>query len=252
MRSLEADVASIALPGPDGQLIWRAMVGYHTQMLGTPLVGAGLVYRVIASGQAETISAAAYADDALRADFPLMVAEGVETGLGVPLAFADGGGRAPGRLAPHTVTPIEQRLVQVLAEQVISTITLARLYEETGRQHSFLESIIQHVPAGIVAFDLPDFRVREVNRFYLQFLDKPFRSETVDLHGRRLEEFIPGAAESGVLGDLPARGRQWRVVHHQRVRVHGLSARRDLLGLEPGAVAHGPRRAAEWRAAAHY
>ena len=77
-----------------------------------------------------------------------------------------------------------------------------RLSEEAGRQRTFLERLIHHAPAGIIAVSVPDWRVREVNRFALQFLDEPFRSGAVSLYGRSLDEFFPQARESGILAML--------------------------------------------------
>ncbi|HMA34701.1 MAG TPA: ATP-binding protein, partial [Chloroflexia bacterium] len=68
-----------------------------------------------------------------------------------------------------------------------------------ARPRPGLERLFQQLPAGIVALSPPDFRVREVNRAYLQFLDEPFRSGSRDLHGLPLAAFLPQAAESGVL-----------------------------------------------------
>jgi signal transduction histidine kinase/DNA-binding response OmpR family regulator len=75
---------------------------------------------------------------------------------------------------------------------------------QTEADSRFLQILLTHVPAGIVAFSVPDFRVRQVSPFYLQLLDEPFRSGTVPLVGRRLSQFIPQAAESGIQGIFEA------------------------------------------------
>jgi signal transduction histidine kinase/CheY-like chemotaxis protein len=194
-RLLEADLASVAIRDRRGELVWRAMVGYRSAVARhTPVgPGAGLARRVTTSGQLHYLPEA---DPAI----PLMIEEGVESALGVPVCIDDQaiGALILGWRRPRAVSGEEQRLVLALADQVAGAVAQTQLYEETYRQRNFLQNLINHAPAGIVAFTLPDFRVREVNRFYLQFLEEPFRSGSRPLQGVRLDEFLPQATESGV------------------------------------------------------
>jgi PAS domain S-box-containing protein len=70
------------------------------------------------------------------------------------------------------------------------------LLEEVDSQRSILQTIIDHVPAGIVFLDRTTFRVVWANQAYNQFLEPPFRTEGIV--DRVLDEFIPRAAETGV------------------------------------------------------
>jgi signal transduction histidine kinase/CheY-like chemotaxis protein len=194
-RLLEADLASVAIRDRRDDLVWRGMVGYRSPITRHSPVGpgAGLAQRVTTTGQLHYLPEA---DPAI----PLMIQEGVESALGVPVCIDEQpiGALIIGWRRPRAVSGEEQRLVLTLADQVAGAVVQTQLYEETYRQRHFLQSLINHTPAGIVAFTLPDFRVREVNRFYLQFLDEPFRSGTRPLQGLRLAEFLPQAGESGI------------------------------------------------------
>jgi PAS domain-containing protein len=194
-RLLEADLASVAIRDQRGDLFWRGMVGYRSPIARHTPVGPGaqLAERVTATGQLQYLTEA---DPAI----PLMIQEGVESALGVPVCIDEQpiGALIIGWRRPRAVSGEEQRLVLTLADQVAGAVVQTQLYEETYRQRNFLQNLINHTPAGIVAFTLPDFRVREVNRFYLQFLDEPFRSGTRPLQGLHLTEFLPQAGESGI------------------------------------------------------
>jgi PAS domain S-box-containing protein len=203
---LEADLASIALAEPDGRLIWRAMVGYHTQSLRAGLTPpeARLARQVATSGRLKIIAAPDTAEEAFHEEYPMMRAESLAVAIGVPLLIEQRpvGALIVGWREDHEIPPAEQRLLETLADQVAGVVIQMRLSEEAGRQRTFLERLIHHAPAGILALSAPDWRVREVNRFALQFLDEPFRSGAESLYGRSLDEFLPQARESGILAML--------------------------------------------------
>ncbi len=71
------------------------------------------------------------------------------------------------------------------------------LFDGLDRQRRIVQAVIDHVPAGIALFDRASLRVIWTNQAYLQFLEPPFTADGVV--GRTLEEFIPGAAEAGIL-----------------------------------------------------
>lgn len=70
------------------------------------------------------------------------------------------------------------------------------LLDAVESQRRVLQTIIDHVPAGIVFFDRTTLRVVWANQTYAQFLEPPFRTEGIV--DRVLDEFIPRAAETGV------------------------------------------------------
>ncbi|HUS14038.1 MAG TPA: histidine kinase dimerization/phospho-acceptor domain-containing protein, partial [Chloroflexia bacterium] len=197
-----ADLASVATKDATGTLVWRALAGYRSLLLHSGPVPpeARLVHAVAESGCAEVVMQIQHNAET-RSMYPLLEREGVETAAGTPLCREDAvvGVLVVAWRTPHEVSADEERLLVSLADQVTAAMAQGQLAEESGRQRAFLERLIQHVPAGIIAFTVPDLRVSEVNPFYLQFLDEPFRSGARDLHGLPVTEFIPQVAESGLL-----------------------------------------------------
>ncbi|HET8541683.1 MAG TPA: ATP-binding protein [Anaeromyxobacter sp.] len=93
---------------------------------------------------------------------------------------------------------------------------IARLADRYGRMAERLRAsreafatAFAAAPAGIVVVDGATLRARWANPAFLAFLEDPWRTRGVE--GARLEEFLPGAAESGLAerfrrvasGDLP-------------------------------------------------
>lgn len=71
------------------------------------------------------------------------------------------------------------------------------LLEEVERQRRIVQTVVDHVPAGLVLLNRADFRVIWANPTYQRFLDPPFREG--DITGLYLAEFIPKAQETGVV-----------------------------------------------------
>ncbi|MDQ2805499.1 MAG: response regulator [Chloroflexota bacterium] len=195
--ALGADLVAVAVRDAVGDAAWRAAVGRRATAATQAPADARLIASVIAAGRPQIL--ADLAAPALRAAFPTLAAEGVRTALAVPLASA---GPAHGVLliawrTLHPPTAADGQAVPPLAREIAATLE-QQAAAAPAPQQAFLESLIAHVPAGIVSFSVPDFRVRQANPFFLQFLDEPFRSGARPVLGLQLAEFIPQARESGV------------------------------------------------------
>lgn len=202
---LNADYSGLATVEPNGDVIWRARAGYRTDAYRQSrfTMGRGTAGRTIQTRRPVVIENFGTNPAFPVEEFPVHHAEGSKAFIGVPLSI---GGRTFGALTvgyrrPHTISPRDLDLATTLADQAAVALEQGRLYTQARQQTHFLENIIQHVPAGIVVFT-PEFRVREVNRFFLQFLDEPFRSGTRPLVGTMLDEFMPQAEESGLLASF--------------------------------------------------
>ena len=64
-------------------------------------------------------------------------------------------------------------------------------------QRQLFQAVVEHAPAGIAIYDGETYRVKWANPTYRERLDEPYRS--TDIVGRRLQEILPGAEESGVV-----------------------------------------------------
>jgi signal transduction histidine kinase len=99
-------------------------------------------------------------------------------------------------------------------------VRLGRSYEEMARSlitsRRRFEAVFDAAPAGIVVLDPNELRARWANGAFLETLDEPFRSSGIE--GRRLDEFLPGAEETGLAavfrsvaeGDLPHEEAEYR------------------------------------------
>lgn len=73
-----------------------------------------------------------------------------------------------------------------------------RLLAAIDAQRRLFQAVVEHAPAGIAIFDGETFRVKWANPVYRERLDEPYRS-TIDIVGRRFQELIPGAEDSGAV-----------------------------------------------------
>jgi len=99
-----------------------------------------------------------------------------------------------------------------VTETVRSVKEREALLDEVDRQRSIVQTVIEHVPAGIVLVNRSNLRVLWANQAYLQFLEPPFVTDGIV--GRTIEEFIPNAAGTGVLAifqQVAATGEPFRV-----------------------------------------
>ncbi|MBK9713400.1 MAG: PAS domain-containing protein [Kouleothrix sp.] len=72
-----------------------------------------------------------------------------------------------------------------------------RLHRQVDSQRRLLQTVVHNAPAGITVLDGRSLRVKWFNPTYGEFLEEPFRH--ADLTGLRFQDFVPGAAESGLL-----------------------------------------------------
>ncbi len=72
-----------------------------------------------------------------------------------------------------------------------------RLSAAIDAQRQLFQAVVEHAPAGIAIYDGESFRIRWANPTYKERLDEPYRS--LDITGRRLQDIIPGAEQSGVV-----------------------------------------------------
>lgn len=207
--ALGADLVALAVCDAAGDAVWRAAVGRVAPDPAQAPADARLITTVIAAGRPQMLPDLAV--PTVRAAFPALTAEGVRTALAVPLASA---------AATHGVLLIAWRTlyaptladgqaIQALAHEIATTLEQHTTIAAPPAQQTFLESLIAQMPAGILSFSAPDLRVRQVNPFYLQFLDEPFRSGAESVIGRRLDEFIPqalGSAVQAIFAEVVASG----------------------------------------------
>lgn len=78
--------------------------------------------------------------------------------------------------------------------------TYRRMAEDLDTARRRLEAIFEDAPVGVLVLDPADLRARFANRALLSFLDAPFRASGVA--GLRIEEFVPRAAEVGLVAML--------------------------------------------------
>ena len=72
-----------------------------------------------------------------------------------------------------------------------------RLLAAIDAQRHLFQTVVEHAPAGIAIYDGESFRVKWANPTYRERLDEPYRS--IGIVGRRLQEILPGAEESGIV-----------------------------------------------------
>jgi signal transduction histidine kinase len=99
-------------------------------------------------------------------------------------AEALGRGERPAALSTG---PVEIRRLGAAYEQMAAHLLAS--------QQRF-QAVFDAAPTGIVVLEPTELRARWANRACLAFLDEPFRSAGIE--GRRVEEFLPGAAEVGL------------------------------------------------------
>ena len=141
----------------------------------------------------------------------------MESALGVPVCIDEQpvGALIIGWRRPRAVSGEEQRLVLALADQVAGAVVQTQLYDETYRQRTFPQNLINHTPAGIVAFTCPSFACARPAASICNS-STSLSQRHRPLIGRRLNEFLPQAAESGIQAifeQVPG----GPAVYHQRV-----------------------------------
>ncbi len=200
---LGADYSGLATVDARGGIVWQAMTGYRTDAFRRSrfVLGQGTAGRTIQTRQPVVIENFGTNPNFPVEEFPVHRAEGAKAFFGVPICS---GARAFGALTvgyrhARQISAQDLRLASTLADQASVALEQGRLYTQAQQQTRFLENVIQHVPAGIVVVSADEFRVLEVNRFYLQFLEEPFRSGARLLVGATVEEFLPQAEEAGII-----------------------------------------------------
>jgi PAS domain S-box-containing protein len=200
---LGADYVGLAAVEANGEVGWRAGSGYRAETFRQHRIvpGLGTAGRVLQTRRPFVVENFGTNPDFPVDEFPVHQAEDAKAFFGVPLTIGARtfGAMTIGYRRLRSISARDLRLAATLADQAAVALEQGRLYTQARRQTHFLENIIQHVPAGIVVLTADDFRVVEANRFYLQFLDEPFRSGTRPLVGARVEEFLPQAEEAGIL-----------------------------------------------------
>ena len=194
------DLVALGLRAGDGAAVWRAVVGRQQANSVLEPADGRLTGPVLATGRPQMVPDLTIAG--LQAAFPALVAESVRTALALPLMVDETiyGVLVIGWRTLHLPTAVEGQALNTLTQAISTVLAEQAAAAQSSPQETFLASLIAHAPAGIVSFSVPDLRVRQVNPFYLQFLDEPFRSGSMPLLGRHLSEFIPQADESGVQG----------------------------------------------------
>ena len=71
-----------------------------------------------------------------------------------------------------------------------------RLLRAVDAQRRLFQMVVEHAPAGMAIFNGRTLRVKWANPNFRQMLHEPWRG--MDITGLRLEDFLPGAASSGL------------------------------------------------------
>jgi PAS domain S-box-containing protein len=87
-------------------------------------------------------------------------------------------------------------VIKDITEARKTTKQQERLLAAVDAQRQLFQAVLEHAPAGIAIYDGVTFRVKWANPTYRERLDDPYRG--MDIIGRRLQEILPGAEESGV------------------------------------------------------
>lgn len=111
--------------------------------------------------------------------------------------------RALGRLERHAAALGRGDAVAPLTGPD-EVVRLGAAYAEMARHLDVarrrFEAAFAEAPVGVVLLDPIELRVRWANQAYLAFLDAPLRS--AGIQGLRVEEFLPGAQEAGLVSLL--------------------------------------------------
>lgn len=180
-RVLNVDYASIATLEPDGSTIWLAMEGYRTETFRDRVFppGQGISGRAIAARQPVVVHGIG-SDPSVSADeFPVHIAEGGVSALGVPLIAR---GQAIGALIMGSRThrdwqDREIELVTVIANGAAVAIDQNRAQKAQSAQSKFLQQVIERYPGILLVLGPPpDWRIAVANSQFNKFLPEPYRS----------------------------------------------------------------------------
>ncbi|HWE60300.1 MAG TPA: ATP-binding protein [Chloroflexota bacterium] len=196
---LRADQATIALPEPDGALVFRASSGnILVSVLDRRLApGEGSTGRAFALGEMVVANAQEDAEPGLLG--PAERVGGIHALLVAPLRR---GGSVVGTLSVGSIQPRiwaqdERDLLEMLAAQAAIALDNARLYETLGRREHLLDQIIRSAPALIAVIAGLDNRYELANPPYRaiapeqELIGRPVRS----VHDARLTALIEAALE---------------------------------------------------------
>ncbi|MFL5735461.1 MAG: PAS domain-containing protein, partial [Chloroflexia bacterium] len=178
---MRADYASLATLDPDGTTRWVAMDGHHTdtykQVAFPP--GKGIAARAIAAGGPVFLENFGRVPDLPAEEFPIQMAEGGVSTLGVPLMVR---GRPLGALIVGSRTPrgwreSEVKLATLLANGAALLIHEVRASEQERSQQAILEKVVENFPGVLVVMGPPPAsRILFASKRFYSFLKEPYRS----------------------------------------------------------------------------
>ncbi|HEY0070677.1 MAG TPA: GAF domain-containing protein, partial [Chloroflexia bacterium] len=183
-RVLDADYASIAMLEPDGTTRWLSMDGFRNESFRDQVFpkGQGISGRTIEAGRPVVVHGIG-ADPSLPAEeFPVHIAEGGVSALGVPLIAM---GHTIGALIIGSRTDRqwhqhEIELATVIANGAAVAIDQNRAQKAERAQRQFLQAVIEHYPGVLLVLGPPpDWRVVVANSQFDKYLPEQYRSKSI-------------------------------------------------------------------------
>ncbi|MDQ3928463.1 MAG: GAF domain-containing protein, partial [Chloroflexota bacterium] len=180
-RVLNADYASIATLEPDGSTRWLSMAGFRTETFRDHIFppGQGISGRTIAARRPVVVRGIGTDPDVSAEEFPVHIAEGGVSALGVPLVA---GGQVMGALIMGSRTDRvwqerEIELATVIANGAAVALDQNRVQKAQSAQRQFLQQVIEHYPGILVVMGPPpDWRIAVANSQFSKLLPEPYRS----------------------------------------------------------------------------
>jgi signal transduction histidine kinase/CheY-like chemotaxis protein/GAF domain-containing protein len=177
---LNADYASISTLNPDGTTKWRAMDGYRTEAYKEIVYrpGQGMAARVIAAGKPITLHDIGISPDLPASEFPLHVAEGGISSMGVPLLRA---GKPIGSVILTNRTPRHWKESEIATASVVANAAALAIEEMRAKgsessQRAFLGKVLDNFPGMLLVMEPPDWRILLINNTMMTLLPEPYRS----------------------------------------------------------------------------
>ncbi|HEX8220086.1 MAG TPA: ATP-binding protein [Chloroflexia bacterium] len=199
---LNADYASIATLEPDGRTRWLSMAGFRSSTYSDHLfpTGQGVSGRTIAAMRPVVIHGIGTDPNLPPEEFPVHIAEGGVSALGVPL-IAKGQPLGALILGSRTERQWHEReieLASVIANGAAVAIDQNRAQKAESGQRQFLQAVIEHYPGVLVVLGPPpDWRIIVANSHFNKFLPEPYRSGK-SIVGLKAHELNSDDSERGV------------------------------------------------------
>ena len=123
-------------------------------------------------------------------------------------------------LRPYQLSDVEMDFANKLASSLSLALENSRIYREERRERFLLQTILDNVPAVVIAMEGESLRIIWANAASEMF--KLGRFKGVDTTGLSLQDIIPTAEESGLAELFRSVARSGQVYHDQEFALAGL------------------------------